>query len=276
MKIGRLCEALQVSRSSYYEWRSNRDRPRTARTRSNAELTKRVIGIHEKSRGCYGRPRILRVLRSQGVRVGANRLRRIMVQNGLYGRRRRRYRRLGSDSTHPPAPNLLQRNFRASAPNLIWCGDITQFRIGLEWLYVATVIDLFSRRVVGIAFGMDATTDLVVRAMLDACKRRRPPPGLVFHSDQGSQYGSERFRRLLERRGIVQSMSRSGNCLDNAVAESFFATLEHELASRRVWASPTHAEKEIRNFTMSFYNHERLHSTLDYTPPAVFEQRQAA
>jgi putative transposase len=217
----------------------------------------------------------MRLLRREGVKVGANRVRRLMVQNGLYGRRRHRRRTYDDATGDAASPNLLRRNFEAKRPDLIWCGDITQFRVRLRWLYVATVIDLYSRRVVGLAFGIDATSDLTVRAMLDACKRRKPAEGLVFHTDRGVQYRSLRFRRVMNSRAIVQSMSRPGNCLDNAVAESFFATLEHELASRRVWSSLEEAELEIRNFTMTFYNQERLHSSANFLPPAEFEELNA-
>jgi len=276
MSVGRLCEALRVSRSGYYEWRSGKEKPPSLRAQRNEELAQRIIAIHKESRGCYGRPRIQRALLREGIRVGANRLGRIMVQHGIWGRKRRPRRRYGVDAAEPPAPNLLDRNFDAERKDQVWCGDITQFRVGLQWLYVAIVIDVFARRVVGLAFGPDATTDLTVRAMLDALRRRNPPHGLVFHSDRGVQYRAARFRRLTDRRGIVQSMSRKGNCLDNAVAESFFATLEAELASRTLWLSTQQAEQEIRNFVFTFYNHERMHSTLGYLPPAEFEEKNAA
>lgn len=271
-----LCAAVGVARSNYYAWRLNKERPVSARQKQNAELAERILEIHLKSRKTYGRPRILRMLRAEGRRVGANRVRRIMVQNGIYGRKQRPYRRYGVHCAGAPEPNLLERDFSATAPDQVWCGDITEFRIGRRRLYVATVIDLFSRRVVGLAFGPDATTSLTIRAMLDAFRRRGPTWGTLFHSDQGVQYRAERFRRLLAARGLRQSMSRAGNCLDNAVAESFFATLEHELASRKTWASLTEAEADIRNFVLTFYNRQRLHSTLGYLSPATYEAMAAA
>jgi len=201
-----------------------------------------------------------------------------MVENGIWGRlRRRRWRPSDAgDVVDPPAPNLLQRNFHADQQDRVWCGDITQLRAGSQWLYVATVIDLYSRRVVGLAFGTDATTSLTVRAMLDALHRRHPPQGLIFHTDRGCQYASRRFRRFTRSRGIAQSMSRRGNCLDNAVAESFFATLEAELERHANWTSPQEAERDIRDFVLTFYNHERMHSRVGYLPPAEFEARNAA
>jgi putative transposase len=276
MPVRRLCRMLGVSRSGYYVWRSGASKPISSRARANEELAKTVVEIHEKNRRTYGRPRIQRALLKRGMRVGANRLRRIMLQNGIWGRRVNRRRVYGTDEQQAPSPNLLQRNFNAERPNQVWCGDITQYRIGGTWLYVATVIDLFSRRVVGLAFGPDANTDLTVRAMLDAFKRRRPAPGLIFHSDRGVQYRAVRFRRLLASRGLVQSMSRRGNCLDNAVAESLFATLEFELARHRTWSSSHDAELEIRNFIFAFYNAHRMHSRLEYLSPEQFEQRHAA
>lgn len=276
MAVRRLCKMLGVSRSGYYVWRSGASKPPSSRARANEELGKAVVAIHEKNRRSYGRPRIQRVLLKRGIRVGANRLRRIMVQKGIWGRRAKRRRVYGADEQQAPSPNLLQRNFNAEQPNRVWCGDITQYRIGTTWLYVATVIDLFSRRVVGLAFGPDANTDLTVRAMLDALKRRQPAPGLIFHSDRGVQYKAVRFRRLLASRGVVQSMSRKGNCLDNAVAESLFATLEFELARHRAWSSSLDAELEIRNFVFAFYNASRMHSRLDYLSPEQFEQKHAA
>lgn len=276
VSVTRLCSGLGVSRSNYYAWRASKRRTVSSRQRENAELTERILDIHRESKKTYGRPRILQVLRAEGRRVGANRVRRIMLQNGIYGRKRRAYRRYGVRCAGPPAPNVLERNFRASTADQVWCGDITEFRIGRRRLYVAVVIDLFSRRVVGLAFGPNATANLTVRAMLDAFRRRGPTWGTLFHSDQGVQYRAERFRRLLANRGLRQSMSRAGNCLDNAVAESFFATLEHELASRSTWTSLAEAESDIRDFVLNFYNRERLHSTLGYLSPTTYEAMAAA
>lgn len=276
ISVETLCASLRVKRSTYYDWLQRRQRPPSVRERSNEALAEKVADIHRASRNCYGRPRIERVLRREGVRVGANRLRRIMVQNGIYGRKRRRVRKYGVEATEPACADLVQRDFAPKGRDQAWCGDITQIRVDNRWLYIATVIDMFSRRVVGLALGHDATTDLTVRAMLDALKRRRPRDGLVFHTDRGVQYRARRFRRLTTRRGVIQSMSRSGNCLDNAVAESFFATLEAELFSRRTWDSVAQAEREIRNYIFTFYNRQRIHSWTDYLSPEDFEHQRAA
>lgn len=273
-----LCEALDVSKSSYYESRQRRELGPSQRELADQQLREEVVSIHQTSRRSYGRPRIQRELKRRGIRVGANRLRRIMLENGIFGRlRRRRWRPSHSgDVMAPPAPNLLQRNFVAEEKDRIWCGDITQLRAGNQWLYLAIVIDLYSRRVVGLAFGIDATTSLTVRAMLDALQRRQPGEGLVFHSDRGAQYSSRRFRSFTSRKGMVQSMSRSGNCLDNAVAESFFATLEAELERHAEWLTTDEAERDIRDFTLNFYNQERMHSTIGYLSPVEYETRNAA
>ena len=266
-----LCKALRVSKSSYYDWRKRDRRTPTPRQLETKELTDRVAELHRRSRGTYGRPRLMHALKEEGWRIGPNRLRRIMLQTGIYGRKRRRGRKHGPADADAPAANLLERNFEASRRDQVWCGDITEYRVRGRRLFLAVVIDLFSRRVVGLAFGTDATTDLVVRAMLDALRRRGPSDGVIFHSDQGVQYRSVRFRRLASVHGITQSMSRAGNCLDNAVAESFFATLEHELASRRDWNSIAQAKRALREFTLDFYNSVRMHSTLNYLSPNDFE-----
>jgi len=276
ISVERLCEALEVGSSSFYAWRGNKAKPPTKREQENRRLTELITAIHVRSRGTYGCPRILAALRREGVRVGVNRIRRIMAQNGIYGRRPPRRGQPHKVQAGAASPNLLERNFVTPKPNQVWCGDITEFRIAQRRFYVATVIDVFARRVVGLAFGLDATSELTVRAMVDAIRRRKPPPGLLFHSDRGSQYRAASFRRVLRRWRIVQSMSRSGNCLDNAVAESFFATLEHELASRSTWVSVDQAEEDIRDFVLGFYNQHRLHSSLGYMSPNDYEAASAA
>lgn len=271
-----LCRALNVSRSSFYDWLKGGTKEPSRRDKANAKLRLKVLELYRKSGQRYGRPKLLRGLRRAGIRVGENRLRRIMVQNGIWGRKRAPRRKYNAETADAPSPNLVGRNFTTDRPDQTWCGDITQFRIGAQWLFVATVIDLYSRRVVGLSFGRDATTELVVRAMLDALRRRKPSGGTIFHTDRGVQYRSQRFRRLCMARGLVQSMSRAGNCLDNAVAESFFATLEHELASRTTWGSLEQAELEIRNYVFDFYNQRRMHASNDYLSPAEFETENAA
>jgi transposase InsO family protein len=269
--IAHLCSALGVSRQGFYAWQARKDAPPTKRARETAELRSLVRDIHKQSWGTYGRPRIQLALRAIGRPVGANRIRRIMCQEGLCGRPRRRWRGSGEREKLPALDNLLARNFTASGPNRVWCGDVTEFRIGRRRLFLATVIDIFSRRVIGISFGPNANTPLVVRALVDAVCRRKPERDVVFHTDRASIYRSLLFRAVAQANGVIQSMSRAYNCLDNAVAESFFATLEHELASRRDWASVAQAERDIRDFVLNFYNPIRIHSTNNNLSPADFE-----
>lgn len=269
--IAHLCNALGVSRQGFYAWQARRDTPPTKRARETAELRTIVRDLHRKSRGTYGRPRIQLALRASGRHVGANRIRRIMCQEGLCGRPRRRWRGSAEKEELPALDNLLERNFTASAPNRVWCGDVTEFRVGRHRLFVATVIDIFSRRVVGLSFGPNANTPLVVRALVDALRHRNPTTNVVFHTDRATIYRSLLFRAVTRANGVVQSMSRAYNCLDNAVAESFFATLEHELVSRRDWASLAEAERDIRDFVLNFYNPIRIHSTNNNLSPAAFE-----
>jgi putative transposase len=232
--------------------------------------------IHEEGRETYGWPRIRKALAERGHRVGGNRIRRIMRQEGIYGRRLKRWngRRSDRDVT-PPAANLLERDFQTSRPNLVWCGDITEFQIDGVKLYVAVVIDLFARRVVGLRFGPRQTSALVIGALFDALNRRRPDHGVIFHTDRGVQYRSKLFRATAFANGVVQSMSRAYTSVDNAVAESFFATLEHELASRKTWNSVAQAEHDIRDFVFNFYNPIRMHSHNGYMSPEGLEAKAA-
>ncbi len=271
ISVAVLCEALEVSRSGFYAWQTRQTAPPSKRAHKTEQLRKTIRSLQlEEGRGTYGRPRILTRLRELGHAIGANRVRRIMLQEGLYGRPRRRWK-ARADKGLPPAENLLERNFTATAANQVWCGDITEFKIGNRKLFVAVVIDLFSRRVVGLAFSTNANTALVVRTLLDALARRQPQQPVIFHTDRGVQYRSALFRAIAAANNVVQSMSRAYNCLDNAVAESFFATLEHELASRRNWTSIEQAEHDLRDFILGFYNPTRIHTTNGNMSPEAFE-----
>lgn len=271
-----MCKVLKVSRAGYYAWGKRQSQPPSERQREQSELGSLIAEIHARSRGTYGRPRIMIELQRQGIRVGGNRVRRIMSQLGLQGRRRRKYGPTAKEAAGPIAPNLLRRRFKVDQLNQVWCGDVTQVLIGSTWLYLAVVIDLCSRRVVGLSAGEGADSKLVMKALAQALVERRPAAGVVFHSDQGSAYRSARFRRFTAKHDVVQSMSRKGNCLDNAVAESFFATLKHELVSRRRWRSLHEATAAIRDFALVFYNQQRTHSWLGYRSPQDFESHQAA
>ena len=265
-----LCRVLQVSRSGFYAWRRRKPSKREVQDR---KLQTEVAAIHKASQGTYGSPRIHEELKAQKFAVGRKRIARLMRSAGLTGVPLRRFRTT-TDSAHayPVAENVLDRNFTATAPNQAWAGDITYIRTWEGWLYLAVIIDLYSRRVVGWALGSDLHRDLVLRAMKMALGLRQPGEGLVHHSDRGSQYASAEYRRFLEAREIRMSMSRKGDCWDNAVVESFFGTLKSELIHRYPWPTRRAAKAAIIEYIEVFYNRHRRHSYLGYLSPADFEE----
>lgn len=262
-----MCQTLGVSRSGYYAWRKTRHLPDLRYGDDDDELRRAIVRAHRSGRGAYGRPRIHMVLRARGWRVGAQRVRRILIEEGLRGRGRRPRRRVEAEPADPPVLNELDRNFEVSEPNRVWVGDITYVEVaGVSW-YLAVVIDLFSRRVVGWHLADHADAGLVVKALRVALDRRRPVSGaLLFHSDQGVQYRSRRFRRVLEIYGVGQSMSRRGNCWDNAPAESFFASLKLECLDRTECASGDHLRRVLASYIDDFYNKRRIHTALRQSP----------
>lgn len=270
--IRSLCEALEVSPSGYYDWQERRLCP-GPRAVANRALTAEIKLLHKQSRKTYGSPRILMALRKKGARHGRARVCRIMQQEGLCGRRKGRYRVQTTDSNHdqPIAPNLLAQAPKASAPNQIWVGDITYIKTPEGWLFVAAILDLYSRRIVGWAMSQRIDTALVLDALSMALLHRKPPASLLFHSDRGVQYASADYRRALAQAGLVASMSRKGNCYDNAAMESFWSTLKLELVYRRDFTSQSQARNEIFNFIEAFYNRQRSHSALNYLSPVDFE-----
>jgi putative transposase len=229
MSVAEVCELLEVPRSSYYE---RRGRAPSRRSLRNAVLAVHVYAVHHRSKRRYGSPRIVRALRKEGVHVSRKRVARLMREQSLVARPKRRFR-VTTDSNHdyPIAPNLVARNFVAHAPNQLWVGDITYVWTREGWMYLAVLIDVYSRRVVGWAMRPYLTRDLAIEALRRAVELRRPAPGLIHHTDRGCQYASKDYRKLMDEHGMVASMSRRGNCLDNAMAESFFASLEHEVKS---------------------------------------------
>jgi transposase InsO family protein len=270
-----LCEVLEVSASGYYAWRG---RPLISpRIRANRGLRAQIRAIHAQSRQRYGSPRIHAVLQAAGTRIGRKRVIRLMQAEQLRGRPHRRFRVMTTvgDPSAAPAPNRLQQAFRVSAPNRVWTADITALPTGEGWAYLAIVLDLYARCVVGWAVRATLETDLVAAALEMAVGRRRPPPGLVHHSDRGRQYTSERYQRALRAHGMICSMSRPGNCFDNAPTESFFRTLKVELEPG-YWSTRTAAGDAVVDFIERFYNTERLHSSLNYLSPVAFERRYAA
>lgn len=264
-----LCRVLEVSSSGYYAWI---DRPPPAKAIEDAQLAVEIAGAHNRSRGTYGSPRVHAELRAKGRRVGKKRVERLMRQNGIQARRKRRFRRTtDSKHTQPVAPNVLARQFEAVAPNHAWVTDVTFVWTDEGWLYLAVMLDLFARRVVGWAASETNDTDLALDALGCAVRTRRPRPGLVHHSDRGSPYASSDYRDALRDRGIIASMSRTGDCWDNAVAESFFATIKTELIDHARYATRSAAIASIGDYIDQFYNIARRHSHLGYISPIEFE-----
>jgi transposase InsO family protein len=263
--ITTLCRVLQVSRSAYY---AGVGRAPARRRVTDAELSARIRAIHTASRGTYGSPRVHASLRQGNHRVARKRVARLMAAQGLCGRRPKRWCHT-TDSTHgrPVAANVLQRRFAARAPNRVWATDITYIWTSEGWLYLAVVLDLFARRVVGWAMADHLGTELALGALTMALGRRCSPSALIHHSDQGTQYASDAYQQQLRAHQIVCSMSRRGNCWDNAVVESFFATLKTELIDRRAWPTRREVRDAITEYVEVFYNAHRLHSSLGYRAP---------
>jgi transposase InsO family protein len=267
-----MCRVLGVSTSGYYKWRG---RGVSKRDRDDAELIKQIIQVHQASRGTYGAPRIHAELKmGRGIRCGQKRVARLMRHEGLAGvHRRRRYGCTRRDPARPSYPDLVERSFTATAPDQLWVADITQHRTDEGWLYFSSVIDVFSRMVVGWSMGDRPVADLVLDALNMAVWNRRPARGLIHHSDHGCQYTSLVFTRRLEDAGILGSMGSVGDALDNAIAESFFATLQTELLDRDTWQTRQKLRSAIFEYVEAFYNRRRRHSALGYLSPAEFERR---
>jgi len=267
--VTRLCKMLRVSRGGYY---ASRKRTPSKRALEDARLGTLVVQAHRLSRGTYGSPRMLDELREHGERIGRSRVMRLMKERGLTGEMKKKWRHVaGALTVDPCEPNKLDRDFTAPAPNRLWASDITYVRTWEGWLYLAVVIDLFSRRVVGWSMQSHMKTDLVLTALTMAVGMRLPSPGLLAHSDRGSQYTSFDYQSALKSHGIECSMSGRGDCWDNAVVESFFGTLKKELIYRRSWATRDEAAAAIHEYIEVFYNRHRRHSTLGGKSPAAFE-----
>jgi len=266
-----LCEVLGVSRSGFYAWCR---RPKAPRDRADVQLAVQVAAAHTRSRGTYGSPRVHAELRAKGVRVGRKRVERLMRKSGLKARRKRRFRRT-TDSVHsnPIAPNVVARKFTVDEPNRVWVTDVTSVWTLEGWLFLAAILDLYSRRVVGWSASPNNDTVLALQALHAALRARRPAAGLVHHSDRGSPYASAAYRAVLADNEVVASMSRKGDCWDNAVAESFFGTLKAELVDHQQYATHDDAIRSIGEYIDDFYNVERRHSSLDYLNPIEFELR---
>ena len=270
--ISKLCEHLQVSISGYYDWERRQSVP-GPRALEDQELAVEVESIHFQSRQTYGGPRIRAALRARGRFHGRKRIARLMTQMGLRGRQKGRYRVLTTDSNHdhPIAPNRLAEAPAPCAPNRIWVADITYIHTREGWLFLAGILDLFSRKIVGWAMSDSIDSALVLKALSMAVLHRDPPADLLFHSDRGVQYAAGNFRDALARAGFVASMSRRGNCYDNASMESFWSTLKLELVYRRDFATHLQARTEIFDYIEAFYNRRRIHTALGGLSPSEFE-----
>ncbi len=267
--IAHMCRVLDVSTSGYYAWRG---RPRSRRARENEALSRRIEAIHVESRETYGARRVHAELRAEGKTVSRQRVARLMRSLGRQGvTRRRRHGTTRRDRAAAVAPDRVQRRFAAAAPNRLWVADITYVPTQEGFLYLATVLDVFSRKVVGWAMSARQTSELVQSA-LEMALERRAARGVVFHSDRGSQYTALAFTRRCAQAGIERSMGSAGDCFDNAMAESLFATVECELLQRVTFASREEAEREIFRFVEGFYNRRRRHSALGYLSPVEFER----
>ncbi len=269
--VSMMCEVLEVSRSGYYAWKT---REPSERARETAELVQEVAEIHAASRKTYGSPRIRRELRERGRNVSRKRVARLMRQEGIQGRRRAKFKKT-TDSNHrfPVANNILDRNFTVSKPDQAWVADITYVWTLEGWLYLAVILDLFSRRVVGWSMADHMRTELALGALQAALGHREPSPeGMLFHSDRGSQYAADDHREALRQHGITCSMSRKGNCWDNAVAESFNSTLKTELVHRTIFLTRDAAKTTISEWIEVFYNRQRRHSSIGYSTPVAYEE----
>jgi putative transposase len=264
-----MCRTLGLSRSGYHAWCT---RPPSERDHARQQLDVQVKATFDEHDGHYGAPRVEQHLRRQGVRTSRKRIAASLVRQGLVARPKRRWRTT-TDSNHkePIAPNLLQRKFSAADTNQAWVADTTYLSVLTGFIFLVVIIDLFSRKVVGWAVGKHLDADLSGLALKRAVARRQPPPGLIFHSDRGSEFAAASFREELKNIGAIQSMSRKGNCWDNAVAESFFSTLEFEGPSTTTWRDVDAAEPALFRFIEAYYNTTRLHSYNDYRSPIEAE-----
>ncbi len=272
--VTRMCRQLGVSRTGYCQWRT---RAPSERSMANAALDVRVAAMHAGSQRSYGRPRIVRGLRAQGMQVGHERVRNSLARQNLRPVYKRPFR-VTTDSAHdkPIAPNVLDRRFDGWRVNQAWVADITYIATGEGWLYLAVIMDLASRRIVGWSMSERIKADLVCQALKSAYWRRKPSAGLIMHSDRGSQYASDSHRQLINDYGMIQSMSRRANCWDNAAMESFFKTLKVERTHRLRYDTRALAKLDIVDWIEGFYNRERMHSSIGYKTPAAAESSPMA
>jgi len=268
-RVMSLCRTLGISRSGYYDWLN---RPESARTREDRELVEHIRAVHLNGRRSYGSVRTWQVLNRNGIRCGKHRVARLRKAQGIEALRTRRFRyRQAAHEQNPPAPNHLQRVFDAQAPNQVWAGDVTYISTRAGWLYLAVLLDLHSRKVVGWCMRHAPDLALIQGALEMALLHRQPGPGLIHHTDRGQVYRSRVYQGLLAEHGMVMSMSRTGDPYDNAAVESFFSTLKNDLVHHRRYATREEARREIFEFIEVFYNRQRAHTYLGYRSPVEFE-----
>jgi putative transposase len=266
-----MCRALHVSHSGFYAWR---DRPCGARAKANAHLLTCIRRVHRQSRDNYGALKTWKALLAEGIFCGRHRVARLRRAHGIEAKRMRRFRSsYAGRNAEPAAANLLERNFTTRAINQVWGGDVTFIATREGWLYLAVLLDLYSRQIVGWSMGRHLNRQLVIDALTMAIEHRHPRLGLIHHSDQGVVYSTSSYRTVLREHGMVPSMSRKGKCLDNAVAESFFGNLKNELTWHCDFKDRDEARSAIFDYIEVFYNRERSHRTLDYVNPAAYESR---
>ncbi len=267
-----MAKQLGVSTTGYYEYR---DRGLSERSQEDERLRLRIRAFHAESRKTYGAPRILGDLKDAGLAVGIHRVRRLMREDGLYGRKKRASKRTTVASGEAQGiQDLVERDFAAVAPNQLWISDLTYIRTWTGWVYLAVILDVFSRRVVGYAMAEHMRTELLLDAFADAVEQRQPEHGLIFHSDHGSQYTSADFQKALQKIGAISSMGSVGDCFDNAMAERFFGTLKEELIYRRSWPRPKDVVEHVEDYIERFYNVRRRHSSIGGISPVAFELSQ--
>jgi putative transposase len=272
-RVARMCRVLSVSRSGFYAWLG---REPSTRAQANQVLLDRMRVLHQQTREAYGARKMWQLLNREGIRCGRHRVARLRREAGIVALRRRRYvRTVQARHQHVmEIPNRLNQQFAVSAKNRVWAADYTFVQTRTGWLYVAVILDLYSRRIVGWAMSARQTLTVVAEAWWMAWQRRRPAPGLIYHSDQGNQYRAGLYQQLLKRRGVVPSMSRTGNCYDNAPVESFFSSLKNELVHHRRFQHHAEARYALAEYIEVFYNRQRLHQALGYRNPEEFERQE--
>ena len=270
-RVEKMCAVLDVSRSGYYSWRT---RPESRRAKETKVLLEQIKQVHQdKDKRVYGSPRMTKELRAQGLCCSENRIARLMHQNHIRAKSKRRFK-VTTNSKHnlPVAPNLVQQNFTADGPNQLWTSDITNVWTSQGWLYLAAILDVFNRAIVGWATSSRANEELVHRALTNALHQHNVAPGLIFHSDRGSQFASDAFKELLKQQQITQSMSAKGNCYDNAITESFFSRLKNERVCFEKYLTRQQAHSSLFEYIEIFYNRKRRHSAIGFMAPLKFEK----